>query len=85
MCREMKEMPFLRQVVRKYSLKYGVSTSGKSADFGSAIPRFESWHPSQYYFKKNNDANSKQQIVFGVFSLRVLRKHRTSSRGNEYA
>ena len=52
MCREMKEMPFLRQVVRKYSLKYGVSTSGKSADFGSAIPRFESWHPSQYYFKK---------------------------------
>ena len=24
----------------------GVSPSGKAADFESAIPRFESWHPS---------------------------------------
>ena len=24
--------------------------SGKAADFGSAIPRFESWHPSQLLF-----------------------------------
>ncbi len=29
-------------------LIYGASTSGKSADFGSAIPRFESWRPSPY-------------------------------------
>jgi hypothetical protein len=27
---------------------FGASTSGKSADFGSAIPRFESWRPSMY-------------------------------------
>ena len=25
----------------------GASTSGKSRDFGSRIPRFESWRPSQ--------------------------------------
>lgn len=28
----------------------GVSTSGKSADFDSAMPRFEPWHP--YHLSK---------------------------------
>ncbi len=28
------------------NLNIGVSPSGKAADFGSAIPRFESWYPS---------------------------------------
>ncbi len=31
--------------------RIGASPSGKAAVFGTAIPRFESWRPSQYHPK----------------------------------
>lgn len=43
----------------------GVSPSGKATVFGTVIPRFESWHPSQI-FLQSYKANTLRQSVSGL-------------------
>lgn len=50
-------------------LKAGASTSGKSLDFDSSNPRFESWRPNQY---KNAPKILESYAALSCRSLRVL-------------
>jgi hypothetical protein len=58
--------------------RIGASPSGKAADFDSAIPRFESWRPSQYSLISLNLSHASGYAFCGAILVnRVVRTSQT--------